>query len=415
MESHAADATTPDVSDATLPITASAPAAVDAEVAAPASAEGAAPASAEGATPASLEDAASTAVPASAAVPDFVVPTARAASGQLVAPFTTVTEATPAVASPELDALIAAVRGGFTKRAEAQRRIAAAPEAVLRACDASGASVAHWCALLGETDLLKKVRECGGAVDVAAAGSGMRPIHWACSRGQLSTVRYLVGEAAVPIDARDARFTTPLMIAAQYGWEQLLYWLTRQGASYKQVDRDGDSAIHWAAYKDHLEPLVTLSRLGMSPAETDKFGSTCLHLAATTGAFRAAGWLITHTEGVAMASARDVKGRRPVDIARERHHHTLARLLEPYSQEEAAAPPGRREGALATLRGAFDSASDLWRGALYAVGERVSMSGTPTAQGAEASRAEASTQGAEGLPQPPAGSEIEMKPVVESS
>ena len=74
----------------------------------------------------------------------------------------------------------------------------------------------------------------------------MRPLHWACSKGQITTVRYLF-TLGCSLEAPEARGQTPLMLAAQGEHGVLLQWLLQRGVDVTKLDRDGDSALHWAA------------------------------------------------------------------------------------------------------------------------------------------------------------------------
>lgn len=42
---------------------------------------------------------------------------------------------------------------------------------------------------------------------------------------------------------------TALVIAAQYGFVELMVFLSNHGCDLGAVDKIGDSALHWAAYK----------------------------------------------------------------------------------------------------------------------------------------------------------------------
>lgn len=43
-----------------------------------------------------------------------------------------------------------------------------------------------------------------------------------------------------------------MVIAAQYGYVELVMFLSKSGCDMASVDNVGDSAIHWAAYKGRL-------------------------------------------------------------------------------------------------------------------------------------------------------------------
>ena len=51
------------------------------------------------------------------------------------------------------------------------------------------------------------------------------------------------------MDTPDAKGCTPLIVACQYGKTMLAGYLMGKGATLKLVDRDGDTALHWASFK----------------------------------------------------------------------------------------------------------------------------------------------------------------------
>ncbi len=51
------------------------------------------------------------------------------------------------------------------------------------------------------------------------------------------------------INCLDKKNCTPLIIAAQYGHPLLVSYLIKNGADHTIIDKENDSALHWAAYK----------------------------------------------------------------------------------------------------------------------------------------------------------------------
>ena len=50
------------------------------------------------------------------------------------------------------------------------------------------------------------------------------------------------------------------------------------------LDDCGDSALHWAAYKNNQQTFALLHYMGLPADKADEYGSTALHLAAAQGA-----------------------------------------------------------------------------------------------------------------------------------
>ena len=181
--------------------------------------------------------------------------------------------------------LLCAARAG--NRPAAAAHLARHPSHV-NALDESGGSAVHWAALNGDERMLCLLLDAGGRVDLPADRSAMQPLHWACTTGHVEVAAILLSRRG-DVNALDARCTSPLMIAAQYGHRDLLEALLDQPTcDASTLDRDGDSAIHWAAYKDNVPALAALARVGMRTELPDAYGSTCLHLAAGQGAHHAA-------------------------------------------------------------------------------------------------------------------------------
>lgn len=56
-------------------------------------------------------------------------------------------------------------------------------------------------------------------------------------------------KAGVDLDTLDNKNCTPLIVAAQYGQTMLAGYLMGKGARLQMTDKDGDNALHWAAFK----------------------------------------------------------------------------------------------------------------------------------------------------------------------
>ena len=122
------------------------------------------------------------------------------------------------------------------------------PEA-LSMRDDKGHTPAHWACLGGHTTILRYLLENKAPVNEPSNNDlGARPIHWACVNGHIAVVDILV-QAGVGLDVMDNKGCTPLIVAAQYGQTMLAGYLMGKGARLQMVDKDGDNALHWAAFK----------------------------------------------------------------------------------------------------------------------------------------------------------------------
>ena len=100
------------------------------------------------------------------------------------------------------------------------------PEALHGRDSADQATPAHWCALLGNVEILEWLATQGSPMTDVVVSSGMQPIHWACTRGHTEVVKLLLRLGA-SIDAIDIKHTTPLVIAAQYDHTLLVFYLIK--------------------------------------------------------------------------------------------------------------------------------------------------------------------------------------------
>ena len=77
---------------------------------------------------------------------------------------------------------------------------------------------------------------------------------------------------------------TAAHVAAQYGQTALLYYLAlRWDPEVNELDNDGRTCLHWAAYKGFTDTIRLLLVLNAQIDITDKEGCTALHWAAIRG------------------------------------------------------------------------------------------------------------------------------------
>jgi ankyrin repeat protein len=56
-------------------------------------------------------------------------------------------------------------------------------------------------------------------------------------------------QLGVSVDVTDNKGCTPLIVASQYGQTMLAGYLMGKSAQLYLTDREGDTALHWAAFK----------------------------------------------------------------------------------------------------------------------------------------------------------------------
>jgi hypothetical protein len=198
-----------------------------------------------------------------------------------------------------------------------------------RSRDAAGHTTAHWVAQRGGGAFLEYLSSLDVPMDAPSLPPdrvGLHPIHWACASGNLAAVRALVLKLGIDVNTVDAlKRRSPLLIAAQNGFPLLVLFLVKHGADLTLVDVDGDSAIHWAAYKGATDIVAVFQYLGLSSDAPDAFGMTPLHLAAMRGALATVQFLLEELDADIMV--HDKQGRSPLALAKIKGHRSVERYL----------------------------------------------------------------------------------------
>lgn len=65
----------------------------------------------------------------------------------------------------------------------------------------------------------------------------------------------------------DNKGCSPLIISSQYGQTNMTGYLLGRGARYQLVDREGDNALHWAAFKGNSNMVQMLIYSGFNPKQ----------------------------------------------------------------------------------------------------------------------------------------------------
>lgn len=133
--------------------------------------------------------------------------------------------------------------------------------------------------------------------------------------------------------------------------ENLLY-ANGDGTNY---GFSGNTAMHWAASKNHVECIRWLYARGMDPNVINKGDSTPAHSAAGSGALEALRTLV-HECGADVDRANDVD-ERPIDIATHRGYHDVVTLLKTGAALETLREEFLRQGSYTIKRakGVLDS------------------------------------------------------------
>ncbi|KAK1892776.1 Neurogenic locus notch like protein 1 [Dissostichus eleginoides] len=122
--------------------------------------------------------------------------------------------------------------------------------------------------------------------------------------------------------------TTPLILAARLAVEGMVEELINCHADVNTIDDFGKSALHWAAAVNNVEAAIVLLKNSANKDMQNNKEETPLFLAAREGSFETAKVLLDH---FANREITDHMDRLPRDIAQERMHHDIVRLMDDYN------------------------------------------------------------------------------------
>ncbi|KAH7854155.1 hypothetical protein Vadar_010862 [Vaccinium darrowii] len=191
--------------------------------------------------------------------------------------------------------------------------------------DGRGYYALHWAALNNHTAVAKYIIEHGGDVN-AADHSGQTALHWCAGKGAVDVAEILL-QVGARVNAADKRGYQMTHVAVQYGQTAFLYHVvTKWNADPDVPDNDGDSPLHWAAYKGFVNCTRLLLFLDANRVRQDKDGSTPLHLAAMEGKLGACTMMVWagNKEDLMVT---DNAGLTPAQLALKRNHREVVFYL----------------------------------------------------------------------------------------
>lgn len=98
------------------------------------------------------------------------------------------------------------------------------------------------------------------------------------------------------------------------------------GALHHLTDINGDTALHWAAYKGHAEIIQILINSGVDLQKTDNFGSTPLHLSCLSGNLICVR-LLCQKQNLDL-QPKDKNEKTPLMLAQSHRHYEIVKLLQ---------------------------------------------------------------------------------------
>ncbi|KAL6874748.1 ankyrin [Trichoderma novae-zelandiae] len=148
--------------------------------------------------------------------------------------------------------------------------------------DNYGFSPFLWAVVAGERDVADYMLQTMGADPDSTSADGRSALAWAAGQGRSIITLFLLKRSASTSMTRNMQ-KVPLAEAALSGDLTIIDSLLDYGGDLHYRDRDGWSAIHWAAEEGCLEVVGLLLRHGADMNAVSSYGTSPLHCAANGG------------------------------------------------------------------------------------------------------------------------------------
>ncbi|XP_059487008.1 serine/threonine-protein phosphatase 6 regulatory ankyrin repeat subunit A-like [Neocloeon triangulifer] len=204
-------------------------------------------------------------------------------------------------------------------------------------------------ALKGKCLIFEKTNSCATALHLAAAfardsvcnlliingvdcaaldSSGLNALHVACRKGNLESLKYLIGlEQFFPIGQKSPKNETALHFATMSGNLALVEFLMNNGLDCNEPDSEGYTPFLLSAGAADVNVVCFFVEKGANLSSANKTGRNALHLSCQEGKLENARYLLS--TGRFDLAQKDLQGYEAIHIATiEEHCNILDLLLE---------------------------------------------------------------------------------------
>ena len=136
--------------------------------------------------------------------------------------------------------------------------------------------------------------------------------HAAAESGDISTLRFLILERGLHVDAEDNYAMTLLQVASRHGHLEIVRFLIDNGAAVNAVEIDNRAALHFAVIRGHVPIVRFLLEHGANVSIRKRLGLTPLHVVAQS---RQTDLVQDFLDHGADMEAPDDRGDTPLDWA----------------------------------------------------------------------------------------------------
>jgi ankyrin repeat protein len=186
-------------------------------------------------------------------------------------------------------------------------------------------SALSWAANMGHSEIAELLVTKGADVMLMTQNTQLVPLEEAAASGDLSTVRLLIKSGADP-NYRDRDGWSAIHWAAEEGYYEVVSVLLKHGANVNGISSYGTSPLHCAANGGHNEIVNELLQYGANPLMATCHGWTPLHHAAFMGHSHVIQSLLDSDERVS-SSFQDNHGWTALHLAVHMRHLNTVRVL----------------------------------------------------------------------------------------